>query len=69
MSKRFLRPAKRSGDTVNRKKKYVFVEDVKGQDGRTYGIHLTVFAQNIEEAKRMLHRHRHENVYQVRKGK
>ena len=54
---------------MNRKKKYVFVEDVKGQDGRTYGIHLIVFARNIEEAKRMLYRHRHENVYQERKGK
>lgn len=45
------------------KRKYVFVEDKKGLDGRTYGIHLIVYAENIEEARRMLSRHNHENVY------
>ena len=51
---------------MNRKKKFVFVEDIKGNDGRTYGIHLMVYAENLSEARRKLRNLGHENVYQER---
>lgn len=51
---------------MDKKKKFVFVEDVKGNDGRVYGIHLMVYAENLSEARRKLENLGHENVYQER---
>ena len=55
-----------AGIIMDKKKKFVFVEDVKGNDGRVYGIHLMVYAENLSEARRKLENLGHENVYQER---